>query len=68
MQQVALKVCIHWSILQNLNILDISGAKGDIAFPWISALPLLELLLNMHTTSYMSVITIHETNALREVS
>ncbi len=57
--------------------------KGDSAFPWISAQPLLEPLLNMHTTSYMSVITyvmiwsylilraipaINETNALREVS
>ncbi len=31
--------------------------KGDSAFPWISAQPLLEPLLNMHTTSYMSVIT-----------
>ena len=39
--------------------------KGDSAFPWISVQPLLEPLLNMHTTSYMSVI--HETNALREV-
>ncbi len=31
--------------------------KGDSAFPWISAQPLLEPLLNKDTTSYMSVIT-----------
>ncbi len=31
--------------------------KGDSAFPRISAQPLLEPLLNMHTTFYMSVIT-----------
>ncbi len=37
--------------------------KGDSAFPRISAQPLSEPLLNMHTTFYMSVIT----NALREV-
>ncbi len=48
----------------------ISGIDG---FAWISAQPLLEPLLNMHTASYMSVITylnipaIHEINALREV-
>ncbi len=50
-----------------------ASPKGDSAFAWISAQPLLEPLLNMHTTFYMSVITylhipaIHETNALREV-
>ncbi len=43
------------------------SAKSYSAFPWISAQPLLEPLMNMHTTSYMSVIpAIHETNALRE--
>ncbi len=55
--------------------------KSDSAFPCISAQPLLEPLLNMHTASYMSVITylnmelphtraipaIHEINAPREV-
>ncbi len=30
--------------------------KGHSAFPWISAQPLLDPLLNMHATSYMSVI------------
>ena len=44
----------------------IATPMGDSAFPWISAQPLLEPLLNMHTASYMSVI--HEINALREVS
>ncbi len=31
--------------------------KSDNGFAWISAQPLLEPLLNMHTASYMSVIT-----------
>ncbi len=31
--------------------------KGDSAFPWISAQPLSETLLNIYTTFYMSVIT-----------
>ncbi len=45
------------------------SAKSYSAFPWISAQPLLEPLMNMHTTSYMSVIpAIHETNALREAT
>ncbi len=36
---------------------DISiSAKSNSAFPCISAQPLSEPLLNMHTTSYMSVI------------
>ena len=52
-------------------------SKSDSAFACISAHPLLEPLLNMHTASYMSAITylilraipaIHEINALREVS
>ncbi len=36
--------------------------KADSAFPWISALPLSEPLLNMHTTFYMSVITYLDTS------
>ncbi len=37
-------------------------------FAWISAEPLLDPLLNMHTASHMSVIpAIHEINAQREV-
>ena len=36
--------------------------KGHSAFPWISVQPLLQPLLNMHTTSYMSVITYLHTN------
>ncbi len=32
-------------------------AKSDNGFPWVSAQPLFEPLLNMHTSFYMSVIT-----------
>ncbi len=36
--------------------------KGDSAFPWISAQPLLEPLLNLHTASYMSIIMYLDTS------
>ncbi len=65
------KTCI--ALVDSIRNSNLSvGIKGDSAFPWISAQPLLEPLLepllNMHTSSYMSVITyLHETSALREV-
>ncbi len=57
-------------IMAAKNILppiSLTVSKGVSAFHWISAQPLSEPLLNMHTTFYMSVIIIHETNALGEV-
>ena len=41
-----LQVISNWSMV-----------KSNYGFPWISAQPLLDPLLNMHTASYMSVIT-----------